>query len=432
MANNWVVRGGFALNTIDNRAVAPPTNEYGSITATETQPSGNYYPLFQFSHGPTLPLPWPAVRADGSIPFSGTNYTSRSATWVNPNLPNPYTMNWNLSVQRALKSNYLLELTYNGDRSLKGSESWAENDLPYSWAWNLYQTNPTGFSTFLGNTQPYRPYVNFGGITYQGYGASAIYHAGTIKIQKRYSYGLTFLAFYTRSKDLSKSTSSLYLARNLDRGRTGNDRKHQFTSSMTYELPIGKGRHFMNRGGVLNTLFGGYDMVWQYQILSGNPLTFGMGGTLPLYMPGVVDTRGGRPNSTGVTAQLRSDWQDIGGNRWVQSAQNKMIDSMNDFTIPAAYTMGNVGKTTMDAQRFIAANFSAKKDFKISERLTFQFRYDFQNPFKWYNWGTPNTSVNFTSAVNTFGTVTPSTSSEAGTASNGGCPIQNITLALRW
>jgi hypothetical protein len=432
VANNWVVRGGFALNTIDNRAVAPPTNEYGSITATETQPSGNYYPLFQLSQGPTLPLPWPTIRSNGSIPFSGTNYSSRSVTWVNPNLPNPYTMNWNLSVQRALKSNYLLELTYNGDRSLKGSESWAENDLPYSWAWNLYQTNPTAFSTFTGNTQPYRPFVNFGGITYQGYGANAIYHAGTIKVQKRYSYGLTLLAFYTRSKDLSESTSSLYLARNLDRGRTGNDRKHQFTSSMTYELPVGKGRRFMNRGGLLNTLFGGYDMVWQYQILSGNPLTFGMTGTLPLYMPGVVDTRGGRPNSTGVTAALRSDWQDIGGNRWVQSAQNKMINSMSDFTIPAAYTMGNTGKTTMDAQRFIAANFSAKKDFRISERLTFQFRYDYQNPFKWFNWGTPNTSVNFTSAVNTFGTVTPSTSSEAGTASNGGTPIQDITLALRF
>ena len=47
--NRIVVRSGFAVNTVDHGAQAPPTTEYGSITATWTQPSGNYFPLFMMS-----------------------------------------------------------------------------------------------------------------------------------------------------------------------------------------------------------------------------------------------------------------------------------------------------------------------------------------------------------------------------------------------
>ena len=198
---------------------------------------------------------------------------------------------------------------------------------------------------------------------------------------------------------------------------------------MTYQLPIGKGRKFMNRGGVLNAIFGGWDLVWVYQISSGNPVTFGLGGTTPQYMPGIVQTISGRPNSTGQPAYLRDNWQDLGRNRFVQSAQNGMINSMSDFTIPPAYTMGNVGAYTMDAQRFIAANISASKEWQLKERMKLQFRWDFQNPFKWYNWPTPNTTVNFTSPA-LFGTVTTAYTSEPGTASNGGVPLQTLGLIL--
>ena len=86
----------------------------------------------------------------------------------------------------------------------------------------------------------------------------------------------------------------------------------------------------------------------------------------------------------------------------------------------------------MDAQRFIAANFSASKQFRLKERLVLEIRYDFQNPFKWYNWSTPNTTVNFTNPINTFGTVSSNYNNEPGTASNGGVPMQNINIELRF
>ena len=430
---NIVVRTGWSVNTVDHGAVNPPNEEFTTLTATWNQPSGEYRPLFPLSAGPNwTKFSFPTIRADGSIPMSGVNYGNRGATLVNPDRPNAYTMNWNFGIQYGLSDNYLLELTYNGNRSLKGWENWATNTLSYDYAWNMYQTNPTQFSSMVGNSQNFRPWINFGGINYQGVGSNAIFHSGTIKIEKRYSYGLTMMAFYTYGKSISESSNNIYISRKMDRGRSSFDRTHVFTGSMSYELPVGNGRKFMNKRGVLDAIFGGYNVVWMYQISSGNPLTFGMAGTLPQYMPGIVATRSGRPNSTGQSAQLRDNWQDIGTDRWTQTNQNKMIESMSYFTIPDAYTQGNVGARTMDAQRFIAANFSASKQFKIKERLVLELRYDFQNPFKWYNWATPNTTVNFTNPINTFGTVSTNTTNEPGTASNGGVPMQNINIELRF
>jgi len=340
-------------------------------------------------------------------------------------------MNWNLSVQYGLSSNYLVEVQYTGNRSVNGFENWQVNQYSYDWAWNMYQNNRAEFTKMEGNTQAYRPFTNFGGISYRTNGSNSVYHSGTAKLEKRLSRGLSFLTYYTYAKNISASTGNWLLPRALDRSRAGGDRTHQYTGSMNYEIPFGKGRKWLNHSSLLDALVGGFDMVFLYRISSGNPLTFGMGGSPYRYMPGNIAFRSGRPDSTGQRAHLRDGWADIGPARFTRATQNKMIESMSYFTYPAAYTFGNVGANTMDRQRFIDHSFSAAKDFKIKERWTIQFRYDFQNPFKWYNLSAPNTTVNFTNPAE-FGTVSTSTSDEATTAAGGGQPLQNITISLRW
>ena len=39
------------------------------------------------------------ILPDGTSPFVGSNYANRNATWYDPNLRNPYTMNWNATYQ---------------------------------------------------------------------------------------------------------------------------------------------------------------------------------------------------------------------------------------------------------------------------------------------------------------------------------------------
>jgi hypothetical protein len=201
---------------------------------------------------------------------------------------------------------------------------------------------------------------------------------------------------------------------------------------MNYEIPFGKNRKWLNRGGIVNAIFGGYDMVFLYRIQSGDALTFTFAGSPYQYMPGVVAVRSNnRPNSTGERAALRENWTDIGSNRFVQAAQNSLIQSMNVFSYPDAFTVGNVGRNTFDRQRFIDTQFSASKEWKIKERATAIFRFDFQNPFKWYNLSAPNTVVNFTNPA-TFGKVSTSTGDEGTTANAGGQGLMNITLSFRF
>jgi hypothetical protein len=428
-----VVRSGFALSTVDERLPNAPTEEFGAITGRIDTPAGDFAPQFQLGQGP-LPsrVAYPAVRSDGSIPFAGTAYQNRGATWVDWNRKAPYTMNWNLSIQRTLSTNYLVELSYTGNSSVNGFETRNINSVSYDWANNLRLTNPTAFNAFLSNTQIYRPFPNYGTINFRTNGARSNYHAGTVKLEKRFSRGLSFLTFYTYSKLIDSSSSNELIPREWDRAESQQNRTHMYTGSMNYELPFGKGRKWLNRGGWINAVFGGFDMVYLYRIQSGDGLTFTYGGSPFQYMPGVVAVRAGdRPNSTGQRARLRENWVDIGSNRFVQAAQNSLIETMNVFSYPDAFTVGNVGRNTFDRQRFIDCQFSASKEWSIKERVTATFRFDFQNPFKWYNLSAPNTVVNFTNPQ-TFGKVSTSTGDEGTTANAGGQGLMNITVGFRF
>ena len=164
--------------------------------------------------------------------------------------------------------------------------------------------------------------------------------------------------------------------------------------------------------------------------------TFGIGAAHTITPTLILETRlnydrPGRPNSSGQQAQLRDNWQDIGSNRFVQAAQNGLIESMSYFSNPAAFTQGNSGRNTFDRQRFIDTQFSASKEWKFRERFTTESRFDFQNPLKWFNLSAPNTVVNFTNPA-TFGKVSTSTSDEGTTANAGGQGLMNITLSFRF
>jgi hypothetical protein len=75
----------------------------------------------------------------------------------------------------------------------------------------------------------------------------------------------------------------------------------------------------------------------------------------------------------------------------------------------------------------------------LKERLALEIRFDFQNPFKWYNWGNMNTTVDLRNVMpgtatetsaNLFGKV-PS-GNEATTVADGGVPMMNLSIKLRW
>lgn len=171
----------------------------------------------------------------------------------------------------------------------------------------------------------------------------ADHNAGIVSLQKRFSRGLNFQAYYTYSKSLgSRSTTNLnpYLNWGLYKAPTGTDQTHNFTGAMTYELPVGRNRHFLNHSNrLLDAILGGYNFYWTYTIASRLPAGVGITGqSLPVYTAGsqtftntnVPQYPSFRPNFGCVLLlkrpSMRNDWQDLGGDRCNDGNQNSMID----------------------------------------------------------------------------------------------------------
>ncbi|HVW06965.1 MAG TPA: carboxypeptidase-like regulatory domain-containing protein [Bryobacteraceae bacterium] len=442
-----VVRTGFALMHID-RGLAPSELSEYSISASQNEPSGNPTPFFQIHNGPQ-PLNFPALTGNGYLPYVGCTTgtlngvtfptcASRSAVYIDPNLKNPYSMTWTFAIQYQLMQNTLVELSYDGSASVGNIESPNENVLPM----NFDAGNATALAAVAGNGQVYRPWVNFGTISYMTNVSHSTYHAGTVHVQKRLAHGLLYDSFFTYSKSLDGSGVGVTdIASILYKGPSSFDRRFHYAGNFSYNIPMGKGQRFLNRGGVLDGVLGGYTLVWQYDAYSGNPVTPGYTNSPNTGPPSVIGGITGRPNLIGDPS-MANDWQNLGNDRFNQAGYgvNSSVCCLSDFAYPAAYTFGNEGKGVLYVQRTIGASFSLRKEFTLHERAKIQIRLDYQNPFKWYTLGNPGTTVDLKNVVagapltspaaelpgNAFGKL--SSGNEGTTVADGGVPMMNGTI----
>ena len=225
-----------------------------------------------------------------------------------------------------------------------------------------------------------RPYPQFTRFEIWDYnGANASYHGGHVRVEKRFSQGLTLLGNVTKSKTMDDySGIPTWLGAAPARERTRFDFKrewavneedfsHRVTAAVMYELPVGKGKAFLNQGGVTNAVLGGWQMSSIVVFASGNPMQI-VGGT-PYHSFGAGSQR---PNSTGVSAKLDGSPQSR-LNKWFNTAQ---------FTNPAPFTLGNVGRSLTDIRTDTTRNwdFTMLKVFPIwAERVKLEYRAVFTN-----------------------------------------------------
>jgi hypothetical protein len=421
----WVFRGGFAVNTIDVKFPSNRGNfdEYVAQTNQQRAP-GDPRPLFQLSEGPA-PVSF-SIRPNDTSGFIGANKGARSVEWWDPNLHNPYVLNWNASLQRELGHAYLLEISYLASAGVGLVERWQYNTFPIDFgSGNIAFQNQVAAAA-----QNYRPFPNFGDINLRSNFGHSTFHSGTVKLEKRYSKGLTFSTFYTFSKaidsqdgDNNGSGVAPINDRALEKARAGYDRNHRFIAYSTYELPVGKGKKFLNHGGLTNIIFGGYEIAWIQTIESGNPMSFTFANSPYNYFPSFAGSL--RPNLVSQPS-LRSGWGDLGGDRFNQNNSNAVVD-INAFAYPAPFTPGNSGRNIIAATRLLWSQVSAQKNFVITERVRAQLRLDFQNPFHNYNFNNPSNTVDFKNPK-TFGKLT----ADQRTASVGGQSLMNLTVQLTW
>jgi len=418
-----VIRGGFGFYRVDLKFPASREMYDEYVATANQQPApGDPTPIYRISAG-TRPAAFNIV--NGAAPFVGTNFGGRGVSWWDPNLRNPYVMNWNLSVQRELARDYLMEVSYQGSGSVGLVERWEANTFASDFAAN----DPVLRNQVFAAAQNYRPFPQFGNIPMRSNFGHSTFHSGTIKLEKRMSRGLYFNTFYTFSKTLNSADTdnggggvAPIQNRGLEKGRAGFDRNHRYIGTINYALPFGSGRRFASGNKVVNAIIGGIEISWIQTIESGNPLNFSFANSPANYYPTFAGTR--RPNLVGTPDYDFGQWNNGGPDRFTLQNRPAVIDQ-SAFAYPAAFTVGNAGRNILTGPRLVWAQASVQKNFRFKERYNAQIRWDMQNALKTYNFTGPSTTVDFVNP-RTFGKL----GDDPRTASLGGQPLMNITLAF--
>ena len=417
LTEKLVVRSGFGL-------IYAPTVGYGfnsntvgalsfdSATSVTSSIDGGRTPYATLAN----PFPdgfiTPQNGSAGVMTLVGTSITTRFR-----NRKMPYSAQWNLDVQYALPSNMLVDVAYAGNAGvhLLANDSQL-NQLPDQYlskgnALNQVISNPffgiLPAATNLGKatttaSQLLVPYPWMTGLDdIWSTVAHSSYHALQAKFRKRYSNGLQFLLSYTWSKLIDDFSAVAaygnqspgytdYYNRRLDKSISGIDQTHVLTFNYQWELPLGKGKRYLSRGGMANYLAGGWVLNGITTHQSGLPISINsrvntlnnFGGTQRPNMTGM------NPNTTGSNA--------IRINGWINPAA---------FVDVGPFTYGNTGRFVpgLRAPSYGNWDVSVLKNIPIREKLHAQFRLELFNAFNMVNFMPPGGTAFGTS---NFGTIT--------------------------
>jgi hypothetical protein len=390
-----VFRSSFGMYMVDlfTNGIGQNFEEY--IATANVQPlPGDPRPAFTLSQGPG-PIRF-TTAADGSVPFQGTNYAGRGASWFDPNMRLPYVSMWSAGFQVQLTNRWIMETLYQGSSGVGLLNNWDMNVVPLN-----YSTDPTVLNQVFQATQNYKPFTQFGGIQhYANYGHNS-HHSATLRFERRYGSGLTMNSFYQLGKTLNDGDDDggrsgiTFYNRDLEKARASYDIRHRFVGVLTWELPFGKGRKFMNSGGFKEYALGNWDFAWTQTFQSGPPVQITAAGSPNRYLPGVV-----RPNSVLPAEQMVVDNYSV-GNRFPLAAQNQYFN-LNAFAYPAAFTAGTLGRNVVESPGLRWTQLSLSKVFPIKERFKFSIRWDVNNPTKQPQLADPGASYNL-QALAAFG-----------------------------
>jgi hypothetical protein len=256
---------------------------------------------------------------------------------------------YDLNIQRQLPYNFAVSLSYIGNRGTRLRSSFNPlNSLPLNalklgnallrkrlenvtasdraYAASVGFTLPTspdavypGFNSQRGNdllngtvAQALRPFPQYGAINnrLESQGQS-FYNGAKADLQRRFTNGIQFGASYTFSKLITDAASDLYggsaltgvlqdpAQRRSLRSISPDDVPHNFVFNYLIELPFGKGKKFLNKGGIVDRLVGGFQISGIQRYRSGTPITVFIAGGRREFLD-IIGWGGNlRPNLTG-------------------------------------------------------------------------------------------------------------------------------------
>jgi hypothetical protein len=287
-----------------------------------------------------------------------------------------YSPQWSLSIQRELRSDLVVEAGYLATLGVKLQQN----------------VQPNNSQPGSGSVDPRRPYgglVYDPGVVFPSYitvqgssvpvtqvniyqmSAQSNYHALYLRLEKRFTKGLSILSAYTFSKAITNApqyrnaggangseNSPPQDSYNLraERGLASFDVRQRWVTSAVYALP------FKDR------ILGGWQFSGILTLQDGFPFTINLAGDTA----GIGGGTGGiliRANpAAGQSYQLVSDQKSTA--RWFNTGA---------FVAPPAFQFGALGRNTVIGPGLADLDVSAARKFRLTERVAAQFRAEFFN-----------------------------------------------------
>ena len=235
----------------------------------------------------TVPLSF-QTNLSTALPGTVTNTVA-----VNPNYQVPYAMIWNSGIEYNLTRGTFLEVMYTGTRGVHLDEL-------------------LGFSAVTNGAS------HAAGYTYDTTGAFSNFNALQVRLQKRMSHGLMFVARYTYSKSLDDASTigggaTTVIQNNADPrgdyGLSSFNMTHQFLGQTSYQLPFGDRQRFATKGWEKD-VFGAWRVNGTGTVNSGTPFTVRVFSKNPACqnVPGTNSERADQSGNPSLSSPTVLEW----------------------------------------------------------------------------------------------------------------------------
>ena len=391
-----VVRGGLGIfygNPYDREIVQQLKAGFGNVYRARSPVP------FRLQNGPPAEAFADIAESELTPTYGmrGTRFESSQTQYLDRNRKTPYTINYNLTIQHQWRGT-LFELGFLGNL---GRQIIFPNI-------NMNHIPPELLPRTEIPERLRRPWTVFGSdqaqvqILAPNWGLSN-YHAFTVRSERRFKSGFSWVLAYTFSKWIDNVTfvggddatfgdadqiQNIYDLQN-ERSLSQNHIPHRLVVSPILELPFGKGKRWLNHGGFLNTILGGWEISTVGTFRSGAPFGLNVLNGPRDILRDQADGTNLRPDIVGdpnASVQRGQPAEGIRGIAWFNPAA---------FASPAAFQHGTVARATPGVLGPGNINFDSllAKNFQFTERWKMQFRWESFNTFNTPEFNLPNQTL---------------------------------------
>lgn len=293
-AGRTVVRSAYALVWFQMAGISSSfiNPQFPFVQSVGQRTLDNIRPAFKLSDGPS-------VAPIAPTPDAGLGQGVYS---VDRDLGSGYAQHWNFAVQRELAKDLVWEIAYTGSKithvgmpdvnlnqltvdQLRAG-AWLLESVPNPFFGQIPQSSSLGGPT-ISRAHLLKPFPRFTAVAfYRNNAGDTNFHGLQIKLEKRFSQGLSLTLSYTRSKLIDEASAVFNASvqagavesspvadafnRKLERDVSNGDIPNIFAVSWSYEIPFGRRRPA--RSGILGWIGAGWQLAGLVSLQSGLPL----------------------------------------------------------------------------------------------------------------------------------------------------------------